>query len=80
MKAITIERHNAAGRCIAREVRNGTHGNLVMIGDVGNAEKCQDLRLHGSRVPEWLLSDADLDAVGATRFTTRPDLMVIGAL
>ena len=51
---------------------------LLMIGDVRNAEKCQDLHLHGSRVPEWLLSDQDLDAVGATRLTTRPDLMVIG--
>ena len=79
MKAITIERHNAAGRCIARDVRNGTHGNLVMIGNVGNAEKCQDLHLHGSRVPKWLLSDRDLNAVRATRLTTRPDLMVIGA-
>ena len=40
-------------------------------------KSCQDLHLHGSRVPEWLLSDQDLDAVGATRLTTRPDLMVI---
>ena len=79
MKTITIKRHNAAGRCIAREVRDGAHGNLVMIGDVGKAEKCQDLHLHGSRVPNWLLSNQDLDAVGATRLTTRPELMVIGA-
>ena len=43
MKALYIECHNAAGRRIAQEIRNGAHGNHVMIGDVGNAEKCQEL-------------------------------------
>ena len=35
MNALYIERHNAAGRRIAQEIRNGAHGNHVMIGDVG---------------------------------------------
>ena len=65
MKALYIERHNAAGR-IAQEICNGAHGNHVMIGDVGNAEKCQGLEFHGTRIPEWLLSDQDCDTVAAT--------------
>ena len=61
MTALYIERHNAAGRRIAQEIRNGAHGNHVMIGDVGNAGMCQGLEFHGTRIPERLLSDQDCD-------------------
>ena len=63
MKAFYIERHNAAGRPIAQEIRNGAHGNHVKIGDVGNAEKCQGLEFHGTRISEWLLTEQDYDTV-----------------
>ena len=63
MKALYIERHNAAGRRIAQEIRSGAHGYHVMIGDVGNAEKCQGLEFHGTRIPEWLLTEQDCDTV-----------------
>ena len=77
MKALYIERHYAAGRRIAQEIRNGAHGNHVMIGDVGNAEKCQGLEYHGTRIPDWLLSDQDCDTADSSRSMMRPDLMVI---
>ena len=77
MKAMYIERHNAAGRFIAQEVRNGKHGNHVMIGDVGNAEKCMGLDFHSNRLPEWLLSDEDCSTADSIRAKLRPDLMLI---
>ena len=77
MRALYIERHNAAGRRIAHEIRNGAHGNHVIVGDVGSAEKCQGLDLHSTRISEWLLSDQDCDTVDSNRSMMRPDLMVI---
>ena len=77
MRALHIERHNTAGRRIAQGIRNGAHGNHVMIGDVGNAEKCQGFEVHGTRIPEWILSDQDYDTVDSNRSMMRPDLMVI---
>ena len=79
MNSLKIERHNIAGRHLAHAIRKGTMGNLVMIGDVGNTEKCAELQLHGSRVPEWLLDDHDFEQVNSCRKKARPDLMIIGA-
>ena len=67
MEAPYIERHNAAGSWKAQDICNGAHGNDVMIGVVGNAEKCQGLEVCGSRIPEWLLSDQDCDRVDSDR-------------
>ena len=77
MKSLAIERHNAAGRIVAQAIRHGALGNCVMIGDVGNAEKCNALNLHSTRVPEWLLSDDDLLRANTTRTVARPVLMLV---
>ena len=77
MKSLAIERHNAAGRIIAQTIRQGSLGNCVMVGDIGNAGKCSTLNLHDTRVPEWLLSDGDLRRADTNRTMARPDLMLI---
>ena len=77
MKSIVIERHNEAGRILAEEIQMGALGNCLMIGDVGKAEKCKALTLHGSKIPDSLLSDSDLTRVGTHRQVVRPDLMMV---
>ena len=77
MKSIVIERHNEAGRILAEEIQVGALGNCLMTGDVGNADKCKALKLHGSRIPDWLLSDEDLARVGTQRKAVRPDLLMV---
>ena len=77
MKALYIERHNAAGRRIAQELCNGAHGNHIMVGDMGYAEKRQGLLFPLYQDSKWLLSDQDCDTVDSDRFMLRPDLMVI---
>ena len=77
MKSLAIERHNAAGRIVAQAIQHGALGNCVMIGDVGNAEKCNALNLHSTRVPEWLLSDDDLLRANTNCTVARPDLMLV---
>ena len=71
------KRHNAAGRIVAQAIQHGAPGNCVMIGDVGNAEKCDTLNRHSTRVPEWLLSDDDLLRANTNRTVARPDLMLV---
>ena len=77
MKSLAIERHNAAGRIVAQAIRHGALGNCVMIGDVGNAEKCNALNLCRTRVPEWLLSDDDQSRINTNRIVARPDLTLV---
>ena len=36
-----------------------------------------DLALHGSKIPDWLLSDSDLTGDGTQRQVVRPDLMMV---
>ena len=77
MKSSGIERHNEAGKTLAEEIQMGALGNCLMIGDVGKAKKCKALTLHGSKIPDWLLSDSDLTKVGTQRQVVRPDLMMV---
>ena len=77
MKALYIERLNAAGRRIAQDICNGVHGIHIMVGDMGYAEKCQGLQFPLYQDSEGLLSDQDCDTVDSDKFMLRPDLMVI---
>ena len=38
------------------EICNGAHGNHVMTGDMGNAEKCPGLDIHGTRMNGFCLT------------------------
>ena len=80
MKALYIERHNAAGRRIAQEFCNGAHGNRVMHWRLemwAMLESVKGLEFHGTRIPDWLLSDQDCDTSDSNISMMRPDLMVI---
>ena len=75
MKAVFIERHNAAAGMILKLVLEGSHGNCYILADVGSASCLGNLRTLDSRVPEWLITDMDLLCEGVQREQLRPGIM-----
>ena len=80
MKAMYIERHNAAARKILKLIMEGAHGNCYMLADVGSSSRLGNLGALDSRLPAWILTDQDLAAAGANRDHLRPDIMVVNRL
>ena len=82
MKALQIERHNAAGRLILKEMAQGKHGSNYIMADLGCYNKMEEMLVHDNRLSASILSDATLEQHGlspATRPKFRPDIMTIEA-
>ena len=80
MKALYIERHNAAGRLILKEVLQGAKGHHQIIADIGSDEKMRGLGAFDNRLTN-LLTDNDMTQPGLApkiREKMRPDIMLVG--
>ena len=76
MKAMYIERHNAATRKILRLMLEGSRGNCYMLADVGSTDKLGSVGPLDSRLPEWLAPTNILLQRGLDRDKLRPDILM----
>ena len=82
LKSLCIERHNAAGRRIVKEMSKGKHGGHYTMGDLGSYEKVEQLGIKDNRVSHAILSDRTILGSGlpvSIRQKLRPDIMVVEA-
>ena len=81
LKALHIERHNAAGRLILKQILQGAKGNQWNVfADIGGPDKMVGLKVTDFRVPVDILSDQALAASGhdvAIRKKLRPDILLV---
>ena len=79
MKALYIERHNAAGRMMLKERQQGAKGNIKVMADLGSEEKMRGLGAYSQRISKAVISDRCLEQHGLDkqiRKKLRPDLML----
>ena len=76
MKAMYIERHNAATRKILRLILEGSRGSFYMLADVGSTDKLGNIGPLDSRLPEWLVPTNILQQSGLDRDNLRPDILM----
>ena len=76
MKAMYIERHNAATRKILRLILEGSRGSCLMLADVSSTDKLGNIGLLDSRLPEWLVPTNILQQRGLDRDKLRPDILM----
>ena len=80
MKAMHIERHNAAARLILKEILRGAKGNHYVVADIGSSEKMRGLGAFDNRVNR-IVSEQDMETLGyepSIRDKLRPDILLIG--
>ena len=78
MKAMYIERHNAAGRMILKALLTSGLGNNHIVADLGSGEKMRGLGAFDTRVNR-LVSDQDMNVLGIDhniRDKWRPDIAI----
>ena len=76
MKAMYIERHNAATRKVLRLILKGSRGSCYMLADVGSTDKLGNIGPLDSRLPEWLVPTNILQQRGLDRDKLRPDILM----
>ena len=76
MKAMYIERHNAATRKILRLILEGSRGSCYMLADVGSTDRLGNVGPLDSRLPEWLVPTNILQQRGLDRDKLRPDILM----
>ena len=79
MKAMHIERHNAAARLILKEILRGTKGNHYVVADIGSSEKMRGLGAFDNRINR-IVSEQDMETLGyepSIRDKLRPDILLI---
>ena len=77
MKALFIERRNTAARMILKAILNGSKGAWHVAADIGSKRKMGMLACEDSRVPDFLLADADFPEGPEQRVKMRPDILLI---
>ena len=80
MKAMYIDRHNAATRKILRLMLEGSNGNCYMLADVGSTDKLGNIGPLDSRLPGWLVPTDILLQRGLDRDKLRPDILMINII
>lgn len=80
LKAMYIHRHDEAMRRLLKAITRGRHGSFLRIADIGRDDLIQGLGVINKRIPDWLLTDSDVELAGLPRdrrHTLRPDIMLI---
>ena len=74
MKAMYIERHNAATRKFLRLILEGSRGSCYMLADVRSTDTLGNIGPLDSCLPEWLVPTNILLQRGLDRDKLRPDI------
>jgi hypothetical protein len=81
---MVTERHNAAGRMIAKAVSKGAQGGNIVSIDVGCAARVQatgidTAEMSTRHLPEWLVPDDMRAALRNSGSESRPDMVLVAA-
>ena len=79
-KALFIDRRKVAARMILKTLLNVSKGAWHIAGDIVSKRRMGMLACEDSRVPDFLLADADFPEGPEQRSKMRPDILLIGPI